>query len=331
MPHFLITIDTEGDNQWSRPTVTTTRNAEFLPRFQTLCEEYGLKPTYLTNYEMAVCPVYQEFAKDILKRKTAEVGMHLHAWNSPPLIPLTKDDDLHHPFLIEYPTDVIRQKVSFMTDLLEGTFQTKMQSHRAGRWSFDSRYAQALLDHGYCVDCSVTPNYSWRNVKGDPQQSGGTDYTRFPDRAYFMDGVDISRPGNSSLLEVPVTILRGKEPYRNFIPKFIADQGLARKALNRFYPRVLWLRPRRGNLSQLLTVVERAREEGRDYIEFILHSSEFMPGGSPTFQTERDIDHLYHDLNALFAEATKTFTGATLSEYHDHFTGKASSVQAMSA
>jgi hypothetical protein len=46
---FLITVDTEGDNLWSRPRDITVRNAEVLPRFQELCERHGLRPTYLTE------------------------------------------------------------------------------------------------------------------------------------------------------------------------------------------------------------------------------------------------------------------------------------------
>ena len=85
-PSFLITIDTEGDDQWSRRGEVTTENARFLPRFQELCERYGLKPTYLTNYEMAKSPAFQPFGREVLRRGTAEIGMHLHAWNSPPPI-----------------------------------------------------------------------------------------------------------------------------------------------------------------------------------------------------------------------------------------------------
>ncbi len=70
---------------WSRPSAITTRNANFLPRFQSLCESYGLKPTYLTNYEMASSPSFREFGKEILKRQSGVVGMHLHSWNSPPI------------------------------------------------------------------------------------------------------------------------------------------------------------------------------------------------------------------------------------------------------
>ena len=63
-PAFLITIDTEGDNLWSRPRTMTTRNAEYLPRFQELCETYGLKPTYLTNWEMTNSPAFQVLEGD---------------------------------------------------------------------------------------------------------------------------------------------------------------------------------------------------------------------------------------------------------------------------
>src|SRR5687768_1169119 len=100
-PFFIVTVDTEGDDLWARPREITTRNASYLPRFQSLCESYGLRPTYLTNYEMAVSPVFQEFGRAMLGRDAAEIGMHLHAWNSPPLVPLT-DDDFHHvPYLAQ--------------------------------------------------------------------------------------------------------------------------------------------------------------------------------------------------------------------------------------
>jgi hypothetical protein len=59
---FIVTIDTEGDDIWNGPREITTCNARYLPRFQELCERFGLKPTYLVNYEMAVSPAFVEFA-----------------------------------------------------------------------------------------------------------------------------------------------------------------------------------------------------------------------------------------------------------------------------
>ena len=101
---------------------------------------------------------------------------------------------------------MMREKVDYMTRLLEDTFQTKMVSHRAGRWAFDERYARLLVEYGYQVDCSVTPRVNWKTAKGAPQGDGGTDYRRFPQHAYFLDENDISREGHSPLLEVPMSI-----------------------------------------------------------------------------------------------------------------------------
>src|SRR5512145_3376432 len=130
-PAFLITVDTEGDDLWSQPGKITTKNARFLPRFQSLCEKYGFRPSWLVNYEMAECPEFVEFARDFLRRETGEVGMHLHGWNSPPIRPLTDDDYRHQPYLFEYPEPVMREKIHVMTDLLEERFERKMVVHRA--------------------------------------------------------------------------------------------------------------------------------------------------------------------------------------------------------
>lgn len=196
-PAFIITIDTEGDNLWQNHGHITTENARFLPRFQALCEKYRFKPVYLTNYEMAMDDAFVDFARDAIARGNAEIGMHLHAWNSPPAHDLTGNDGRHKPYLIEYPEAVMREKILFMTQLLEETFQTKMLSHRAGRWAFDERYAAMLLELGYQVDCSVTPRVDWSRSPGAPSGAGGSNYRHFPDRAYFIDPEDISRSGAS--------------------------------------------------------------------------------------------------------------------------------------
>jgi hypothetical protein len=317
-PCFLITIDTEGDGMWWRPRTIETRNAAFLPRFQALCETYGLRPTYLTNYEMARSPVFRELGVDILRRNAGEIGMHLHAWHSPPHYSLTGDDYHHHPYLIEYPLDVMRAKIAHLTDLLEATFAVKMVSHRSGRWSFSAAYARMLLERGYRVDCSVTPHVSWRWKVGDPRQAGGTDFSGFPDSAYFLDPEDISRPGDSGLLEVPVTIMSSGPAVRARLGRVLPSTRLVTGALKRLFP-VRWLRPNGRNLTHLLRLVDRAAVERRRYIECMLHSSELMPGGSPAFATAASIETLYEHLARLFEHATQIFHGATLAQFHDRF------------
>ena len=186
-----------------------------------------------------------------------------------------------------------------------------MRSHRAGKWSFNAVYAQILLETGYSVDCSVTPHVSWKHALGDPQQSGGTDYTSFPEVAYFMDLADISKPGRSSLLEVPTTIVRARDEI-GVIKSFRAclkDGSRLKRIFNRFFPQVHWLRPNGRNLKAMLNILTQARQEKRAYVEFMLHSSEFLPGGSPKFRHQKDIEALYDTLEALFSTASQTFKG----------------------
>jgi hypothetical protein len=314
---LFVTIDTEGDDLWSRPREITTRNAEYLPRFQSLCERFGFKPVYLTNYEMAMSDPFVDFARDALARGTCEVGMHLHAWNSPPLVPLTSDDFHYQPYLIEYPDPVMKEKIKIVTRLLEDRFDQAMVSHRAGRLGFDGRYAAMLLDEGYRVDCSVSPGLDWRGTPGDPNGNGGTDYRTFPDRPYFLDPSDISVPTSAGLLEVPMTIrssgLYRKAPWVYRIP-------LLRQTANRLVsPALNHLCPAENKLPRMLRAARAARADGAAHAEFTLHSSEFMPGGSPTFRNASDIERLYEDLEILFEELSTWCRGMTLKEFDASF------------
>jgi hypothetical protein len=310
-PAFLITIDTEGDNLWQAPFPITTKNSLFLARFQQLCEKYQFKPTWLTNYEMAMDSRYIEFAKDVIARNQGEIGMHLHAWHSPPEAAITDNDYLYQPYLIEYPDSILLDKVKFMTDLLEQKLQVKMRSHRAGRWAFDERYAAALRKFDYWVDCSVTPLVNWQATFGAPNGQGGTDYRHFPQQAYFMDVADIAKVGDSQLLQVPMSTRYRHGPVLNCLKQqFARLKGKVRP------PAISWLRPGRNNLSEMQKVVSEHLANGADYVEFMLHSSEFMPAGSPTFRNSAEIERLYANLEQLFLWLSTRTQGMTLSEYY---------------
>jgi hypothetical protein len=50
-------------------------------------------------------------------------------------------------------------------------------------------------------------------------------------------------------------------------------------------------------------------------VEFMLHSSELMPGGSPTFQDEQSIDRLYRQMRTLFGAVRGRFEPLTMTEF----------------
>ena len=324
-PFFLITIDAEPDNLWDKQKNITSHNADYLPRFQSLCESYGFKPTYLADYEMSNSSSFQDFGRDIIKNNTGEIGMHLHAWNTPPIKQITKNDDYYKPYLIEYPKEIMKEKITLITSHLKDIFKVKIVSHRAGRWSFNETYAKILAEQGYLVDCSVTPNVSWKYYFGDPTKNGGTDYTHFPNNCYFLDLDDISQPGSSSLLEIPVTIIPGKKTslynsdhllYQK-IKKFLDTKIM----LNRFFPSEYWLRLGYAGrpIEDLFWIIDQAIKEERLHVEFMLHSFDLMPGCNPSYPKDKHIDRLYNEIKSLFEIVHDTFRPATLSEFYNHF------------
>lgn len=181
--YFIITIDTEGDNIWKRVTTASgmreiqTENAKYISAFQTLCEKYGYKPTYLVNYEMSGAEPFVSQAKEWRRDGKCEIGMHMHAWNTPPIYNLKFNRKGHNPFAGEYPRHILWKKLLTMTEILENTFGERPTSHRGGRWYIDPWYIQALIKLGYQADCSVTPGIDWSKTIGNTMY--GSDYRNF--------------------------------------------------------------------------------------------------------------------------------------------------------
>lgn len=306
----MITIDTEGDNLWEYKIgdPVETKNARALPRFQKLCDKFGFKPVYLTNYEMAQDPFYVEFAKAAQDEGRCEVGMHLHAWNNPPYFELPAAEK-GLPYLIEYPESVMREKIREMDNLLTEKFGMKPVTHRAGRWAMNQTYFDLLIENGYKVDCSVTPHIDWRTSVGLTQNSCGSDYRDMQE----WPSVVASSDGMGTIMEVPVTVgfdhhFRTKRVLKH-PRKILEEMKLALKG------RLVWIRPNGKNLKQMLRYVAKMAKSDFPYLMFMIHSSELMAGGSPTFRTKESIEKLYDDMEVLFDKIKMHYEGETLRDY----------------
>ena len=289
--YFIITIDTEGDNlwEWQEGTPMGTENAKYLSGFQKLCNQYQFKPTWLANWEMVNDDRFVAFAKEHLEKNQCEIGMHLHAWNTPPYYELPRGENAGLSYLMEYPEDVMRQKIITMTNIIEEKFGRRPVTHRAGRWGMNDIYFKLLREQGYIADCSITPYVNWGSSVGQTPYFAGPDYSGEKPAISFRQGVT----------EIPVTTLWSEEKNR-----------------------VLWLRPNRKNLEEMIYLIEQYTNSDVDYLMFMLHSSEMMPGGSPTFRTEGGIEILYEHLDTIFKEISENYVGVGLEEYmtlHNNF------------
>ncbi len=308
MKKFIITIDTEGDDLWSwkQGKAITTENVKYLPRFQDLCNTYGFKPVWLTNYEMLQDPRYVEFISKVEQDNQGELGMHLHAWSTPPNYEINAVQE-GAPYLIEYPENVIEEKIAVMTESIKKIGVTPL-SHRAGRWAMNDMYFQLLIKYGYKIDCSVTPHIDWSSSLGATFNAKGSNYSSYPEEPYWIIGNN-----GDNLLEVPLSI---RKTHKLILNDNITIRGMGGGIYRAIKGSALWLRPNGYNFKSMIRLADIIRQSQSDYIMFMLHSSELMPNGSPTFRTVESIENLYETLTKLFDYCSRYFCGSTLKEYY---------------
>ena len=312
MKYFIITIDTEGDNLWKHKLgdKISTKNSQYLPKFQELCNIYNFKPVYLVNYEMANDPFFVEFGCEIIKKKQAEIGIHLHAWNNPPNYEIYNHyNDYGLPYLIEYPFSVMLEKFDFLLNLLNKNFNCDIISHRSGRWAMNQNYFDILIQNGIKIDCSFTPHISWHKSKGYSKNSRGSDYKKCEEEPFIIKNSKLE----NTIMEIPVTIRKlNNLNIDNFnINTYFSSIKYLLK------PKYIWLRPNGKNLQEMLSLVDFIKNSDSKYLMFMLHSSELMSSGSPTFKDDESINNLYYHLEILFNAISKNFKGITLKDFYN--------------
>lgn len=303
MKSFIITIDTEAENQWDKDGAITTENAKYLPRFQELCEKYNFIPVWLTNYEMAMDDYFVNYMKPKAIIGKCEIGMHLHAWSTPPEYEIPNITN-ERPYLIEYPTDIMDAKIKTMTSIIEDRFGIRPMSHRSGRWTMNEEYFMLLRTYGYTVDCSVTPGIDWSAHKGRSGISG-SDYSNEMNSAHITP---------SGILEVPLSCRQ----MHMIIPDSIRNaRNVLGETKRLLIGRPQWLRID-NTISSVgaMKLAKHLAAQNADYMMFMIHSSELMPGGSPTFKDEKAIEWLYKKLDELFDYINKLgYKGISLKDY----------------
>jgi polysaccharide deacetylase len=309
-PAILVGVDTEADDQWSRGgrDRLTVRNAERLPALQALCEEYGVRPTYVVTHEMATREESRGILRDLARSGRCEIGTHLHPWSSPPFRP---EDLAAHTYPHNLPPELLDRQITELTQVIESGIGVRPTTYRAGRNGFDGRTLPILERLGYTVDTSVDPLFNERR-KGGPAFAGA------PRHPYHPAYEDVRRPGTSRVLEIPIT--SATEPG---LPKALEAAYASlpaipwRGALKRLGVRPVWLRPSYTPRDRMLAFASRLAAEGAPCLNVIFHSSELLPGGSPYTPDAASVDRFLADLRALLEHATARLgaVGRTCAEF----------------
>jgi hypothetical protein len=283
--YLCVSIDTESDKGkgWRsrRPMSFDGVRDGVVRRLQPLFERFRAKPTYLLSPEV----IRDEACAETFRKlaPSCELGTHLHGEYAEPGAfepEVTKD------FQRDYPPEVERQKLTYLTDLFIRAFDHQPQSFRAGRFGVGPASIGILESLGYAVESSVTPHMDWSS-SGAP----GLSFHHAPTQPYNPDPEDPGRVGSASILEVPVTIRRR---FVNGIP------GIG----TRVDPR--WLRPTRGTEQAIVRVAEdeiaearRAAPQRPVILNAMFHNVEIVPDTSPYAANEEDARSILDRLRAL--------------------------------
>ncbi|MGE5531376.1 MAG: hypothetical protein ACM3VW_04575 [Bacteroidota bacterium] len=306
---LLITIDTEADNEWDLTSPRTFENIQRLPDFQQVCDLYGARPTYLVAYDVVQDGPSRETLQQLAQTGRCEIGAHLHAWSTPPEHALAPGVFAQNPYLHEYPPNVQEQKLANLTRALMEAFGGQPRSYRGGRWSLDAVAVKLLVDAGYLVDTTVTPGMSWAANPGHSAGAVGSCFAGAPQKAYFLDRKQMTRPGTSPLLEVPVSITaRGALRAVASSPSPPAVSGalsaLTRRVLHKSgLCKMVWLRPGYSSSSDMTWACDDLSARGVPFLNIMFHSSELIAGGSPRIATEEAAGRLRDDLKRVIAYA----------------------------
>ncbi|MFN0206804.1 MAG: hypothetical protein ACKVS6_10905 [Planctomycetota bacterium] len=291
-PRVLLTIDVEEDMpSWKITNPTTTTNAAALPALQKLCNEIGIRPTYLCNYPPVTQRDSARIIKTLAKSGRCEIGAHLHPWNTPPYngIPGRRVDETTVAYYMnDLGPALIRPKIATVTNAIANLVGMSPASFRAGRFGMDGPTLAVLPEFGYKVDTSVTP-------LAEHTKDGGPDFRMAPALPYHPSRIDICKPGDVPIVEIPVSIALTRKVPRSVqnayirIPQKIRLRGLLSKDFLNIVD-FAWLYPVRFDLPEMIRAADTLVASGSPVLNIFYHSSELVPEMSGAVATQADAD-----------------------------------------
>jgi hypothetical protein len=187
-------------------------------------------------------------------------------------------------------------------------------SYRSGRFGFAAAHVAALEAEGYLVESSVAPLFY-------EAHKGGPEFVEAPLRPYFLAYDNATRPGTSSVLEVPVSAALDRHlPRRLQYAYARAPRPYTTKRLLRALRivRMRWLRPSYSSLEDMIALARELARRHEPVLNLLFHSSEAIVGGSPYNRTQAELDAFLDRLERFLSFAVRDLQArpATFAEFH---------------
>jgi hypothetical protein len=287
---LVVSIDVEEEGLFSghyaQENVAVT-NVDALSVLDPVFSDLGIHPTMVATYQVLSRPEHLGALQELCARWHGELGAHLHHWNTPPIIPAPT----HKPSPCDsLPEDILSEKLENLLALMRNAGEIPA-SFRMGRFNMTGRMFKILERTSVLADGSVAPMR---------KSFGGPDHLAAPVDPYFADPSDPRRPGNSRILEIPMTILPIPERVGAALARLDEKAPFLSGAIAWAAERLFSLpaQPFWTGLNRLKAAVRLHGRRGGKVLSVFMHSSELAPGSSPISPTTERIEELVARLRA---------------------------------
>lgn len=302
---LVITIDVEEEGLFSGKysRTPTVANVKDLDRLAFIPQEFGFPLTLLVAHPVAVDPSAAELLKRWRDKGWAEIGGHMHPWNTPPIQELPHPDPVPSDLI---PEPLLRGKFEALLDAHANFLQNVPRSFRMGRFDFGAQVQRLLPEYGFGTDSSFAP---LRAVKNGP------DHFLVQHDPYWLDPADT---GGRALYEAPLTM----QPLLRGTPKLVyalanaLPPGPRAWLLQTFRTLlVVGIQPLWHPLASMRRAATLHAARGGQVLTMFLHSTEIWPGGSPSVPDEAAARRICEKIRVFLRWLTETrdISGVTLS------------------
>jgi hypothetical protein len=307
---LVISVDVEEEGLFSghySRTPPGASNVAELSRLEFIPREFGFPLSLMVSYQAALDPAACRVLAHWQETYGAEIGLHLHPWNTPPFADLPYPEPISAQLL---PVNLLRDKLASLVSQVQGSLQVGPRAFRMGRFDWGKRIMALLPEFGLKVDASLTP---LSTTSSNPED--------------FLAPADpfwLPYPAGAPLLEVPLTVV----PVFPGTPR--AVYGLSRALPGPWGRRLLgWFRylgaagiqPAWFPLASMQLAAWLHQRRGGQALTLFLHSSELKPGASRHFPTEDTVKLLVGKLRMFlnWLSRTHNLEGVTLSGLYEMY------------
>ena len=295
----VVSIDTEEDNWQPARTGIAVENIRALRPLQKRLESIGAVPTYFTSYQVTRVPWAADIIAELHASGHAEIGAHLHPWNTPPL-----REPLAPQFSMMKNLDpaLQRAKLGVLSDAIEQTIGARATSFRAGRFGMGPAGIAALATFGFRVDSSVTPFIDWGRYDFGP------DFRAAPTEVYRPSADDLLHPSaDGRIVELPLSTGYTRRPFAAWHARYerLSNAKFGGYSVGSIAHRLRVLRKvqlsfETNGVSDMLKLARNLVDEGARYLHVMWHSPSLVPGLSPFVRSGRDRDRFLANVDRFF-------------------------------